>query len=57
MCYVFFSWWLTGLYTSPHMVSVRERIRINGTPLSEEDFAKFFFEVWDALDANTQVCF
>jgi folylpolyglutamate synthase len=37
------------------MVSVRERIRINGTPLSEEDFAKFFFEVWDALDANTQV--
>jgi folylpolyglutamate synthase len=39
------------------MVSVRERIRINGTPLSEEDFAKFFFEVWDALDANTQVCF
>ncbi|KIM90938.1 hypothetical protein PILCRDRAFT_811436 [Piloderma croceum F 1598] len=46
--------WKIGLYTSPHMVSVRERIRINGTPLSEEVFAKFFFEVWDALDANTQ---
>jgi folylpolyglutamate synthase len=36
------------------MVSVRERIRINGNPLSEEVFAKYFFEVWDALDANTK---
>ncbi|KAJ7507962.1 FolC bifunctional protein [Mycena galericulata] len=36
--------WKTGLYTSPHLVAVRERIRINGKPLSEEDFAKFFFE-------------
>lgn len=39
------------------MVSVRERIRINGNPLSEEVFAKFFFEVWDALDVNTKVSF
>lgn len=46
---------LQGLYTSPHMVAVRERIRINGAPLSEEDFAKFFFEVWDKLDANPVV--
>ncbi|MDD5680343.1 MAG: bifunctional folylpolyglutamate synthase/dihydrofolate synthase [Candidatus Omnitrophica bacterium] len=27
----------TGLYTSPHLVSFRERIRINGEPISEED--------------------
>src|ERR1700719_1551929 len=40
----------TGLYTSPHMVSVRERIRINGVPLSEEDFAKYFFQVFEKLD-------
>jgi folylpolyglutamate synthase/dihydropteroate synthase len=39
-----------GLYTSPHLVAVRERIRINGTPISEEQFAKFFFQVWDRLD-------
>lgn len=45
-----------GLYTSPHLVAVRERIRINGAPLSEEDFTKFFFEVWDRLDANDIVC-
>lgn len=44
-----------GLYTSPHMVAVRERIRINGRPLSEDEFAKFFFEVWDRLEANTEV--
>lgn len=34
---------------------MRERIRINGKPLSEEDFAKFFFEVWDRISEN-KVC-
>ncbi|KAF8458804.1 Mur ligase [Kalaharituber pfeilii] len=38
-----------GLYTSPHLCNVRERIRIDGTPLSEDLFAKYFFEVWDKL--------
>lgn len=41
-----------GLYTSPHMVAARERIRIDGTPLSESDFAHFFWEVWDRLEQN-----
>jgi folylpolyglutamate synthase len=41
---------LVGLYTSPHLVSVRERIQIDGKPISEEDFTRFFFEVWDRLD-------
>ena len=45
-----------GLYTSPHLVAVRERIRINGEPLSEEDFTRYFFEVWDLLQKNTKVC-
>ena len=45
----------TGLYTSPHMVSVRERIRINGVPLSEEDFAKYFFQVFEKLDKGDLV--
>ena len=26
----------TGLYTSPHLVDFRERIRVNGKPVSEE---------------------
>lgn len=38
-----------GLYTSPHLKSVRERICINGEPLSEELFTKYFFEVHDLL--------
>ncbi|KAF8477405.1 Mur ligase [Kalaharituber pfeilii] len=38
-----------GLYTSPHLCNVRERIRIDGKPLSEDLFAKYFFEVWDRL--------
>lgn len=27
--------WRTGLYTSPHLVSFRERIRVDGAPISE----------------------
>ncbi|KAK5074144.1 hypothetical protein LTS08_005103 [Lithohypha guttulata] len=39
-----------GLYTSPHLRFVRERIQINGEPLSEEKFARYFFEIWDRLE-------
>ncbi|KAL6889351.1 FolC bifunctional protein [Trichoderma longibrachiatum] len=38
-----------GTYTSPHLVSVRERIAINGNPISRDEFAAAFFEVWDRL--------
>lgn len=40
-----------GTYTSPHLLSVRERIQLNGSPISQELFARYFFEVWDALTA------
>ncbi|GMF99843.1 unnamed protein product [[Candida] boidinii] len=42
-----------GLYTSPHLKSVRERIMINGKPISEQLFAKYFFEIWDRLENTT----
>src|SRR5216684_3816323 len=29
----------TGLYTSPHLVRINERIRINGKPIGDDDFA------------------
>src|SRR5258707_624126 len=29
----------TGLYTSPHLVRINERIRLNGLPISDDDFA------------------
>ena len=38
-----------GTYTSPHLVSVRERILLDGAPISRDLFARYFFEVWDAL--------
>ncbi|KAL2808628.1 Mur ligase [Aspergillus granulosus] len=38
-----------GLYTSPHLRDTRERIRINGRPISDTRFAAEFFEVWEKL--------
>src|SRR6059058_2026525 len=29
----------TGLYTSPHLVRINERVRINGEPIGDDDFA------------------
>src|SRR5215831_15252653 len=29
----------TGLYTSPHLVRINERICINGEPINDDDFA------------------
>lgn len=41
-----------GLYTSPHLRFVRERIQIDNQPISEELFAKCFWELWDRLEAS-----
>src|SRR5271163_2584658 len=35
----------TGLYTSPHLVRVNERIQIDGAQISDEDFARLYFQV------------
>ncbi|XP_049849885.1 putative folylpolyglutamate synthase [Schistocerca gregaria] len=42
----------TGLYTSPHLVTVRERIRLNGACISEEMFAYYFWLCWDLLEKS-----
>ena len=44
----------TGLYTSPHLIEVRERIKINGKPLSKELFSKYFFEVYEKLTQHPE---
>ncbi|NXY92507.1 FOLC protein, partial [Alcedo cyanopectus] len=36
--------------SSPHLVQVRERIRINGQPLSKELFSKYFWLVYNRLE-------
>src|SRR5580692_9427851 len=35
----------TGLYTSPHLVRINERIRVNGEEISDDDFASLHGEV------------
>jgi len=35
----------TGLYTSPHLVRINERIRVNGKEISDDDFAYLHGEV------------
>ncbi|XP_040899285.1 folylpolyglutamate synthase, mitochondrial-like [Toxotes jaculatrix] len=40
----------TGFYSSPHLVHVRERIRINGWPISKQLFTKYFWEAYERLE-------
>ncbi|WP_062377158.1 bifunctional folylpolyglutamate synthase/dihydrofolate synthase [Demequina pelophila] len=35
----------TGLLTSPHLTTVRERIQIDGEPISREDFVRLWLDV------------
>ncbi|WP_131995975.1 bifunctional folylpolyglutamate synthase/dihydrofolate synthase [Acidipila rosea] len=36
-----------GLYTSPHLERVNERIQFNGEPIEDEQFARLYFQVDD----------
>lgn len=36
-----------GLYTSPHLARVNERVRVNGVDISDDDFASLYFRVDD----------
>ncbi|GMR30433.1 hypothetical protein PMAYCL1PPCAC_00628, partial [Pristionchus mayeri] len=40
----------TGFFSSPHMVHVRERIRIDGQPMSEDAFADALFAAHERLE-------
>lgn len=40
----------TGLYTSPHLIRVNERIRVDGSEIPDEDFAKSFTEVRETVE-------
>src|ERR1700712_2311710 len=35
----------TGLYTSPHLLRVNERVAVSGTDISDGDFARIFAHV------------
>jgi dihydrofolate synthase/folylpolyglutamate synthase len=38
----------TGLFTSPHLVSVRERFKLNEKIISQSELDSFLLQVWDA---------
>ncbi len=41
-----------GLYTSPHLHTYRERIRINNTPISRDEMAALVTELQPLIEAN-----
>ncbi|KAL1872953.1 hypothetical protein Daus18300_004092 [Diaporthe australafricana] len=44
-----------GTYTSPHLVTVRERICLDGEAIPQDKFTTYFFELWNRLsDAARQ---
>ena len=40
----------TGLYTSPHLEHINERIRVNGEELSDSAFAETFTRIHDSIE-------
>ena len=42
----------TGLYTSPHLERINERIRIAGEPIGDAEFAAAFGRVQTAIEAG-----
>lgn len=42
----------TGLFTSPHLIDVRERFRVNGLDISEDKFLQYFWACWTRLKEN-----
>ncbi|TYH67855.1 hypothetical protein ES332_D06G217500v1 [Gossypium tomentosum] len=43
----------TGLFTSPHLIDVRERFRLDGLEISEEKFLEYFWWCYDRLKEKT----
>ena len=49
--------WRVGLYTSPHLVSFRERIRVNGVPITEEAVAMWTERLRPEIEARQATFF
>ncbi|KAJ1400975.1 Mur-like, catalytic domain superfamily [Sesbania bispinosa] len=43
----------TGLFTSPHLIDVRERFRLDGMEICEEKFLAYFWWCYDRLKERT----
>lgn len=40
----------TGFHSSPHLVNVTERIRLNGQPITKRLFSQYFWKIYSTLD-------
>ncbi|MCZ6677759.1 MAG: bifunctional folylpolyglutamate synthase/dihydrofolate synthase [Candidatus Poribacteria bacterium] len=47
----------TGLFTSPHLITPRERCRIDFRPISEMEFARYVDQMKPAIKAVTRLAF
>ncbi len=45
----------TGLYTSPHLVNIRERMRVNGKAISEQDFVRWTQKISETLGCSDRI--
>ncbi|KAL3834018.1 hypothetical protein ACJIZ3_008754 [Penstemon smallii] len=43
----------TGVFTSPHLIDVRERFRLDGVDICEEKFLAYFWWCWDRFKEQT----
>ncbi|WOL04685.1 folylpolyglutamate synthase [Canna indica] len=43
----------TGLFTSPHLIDVRERFRLDGVEVSEKKFLEYFWWCWNRFQEKT----
>ncbi|CAB4057112.1 FPGS [Lepeophtheirus salmonis] len=47
----------TGFYSSPHLISATERIRISGRPISQEKFSDYFWPLYNKLKDSKEDIF
>ena len=47
--------YITGMFISPHLHTFRERICINGKPVSEDEFSSLVDEIWPHLEKINKV--
>ena len=45
----------TGLYTSPHLVKVNERIKVDGADIPDVEIERYIDEILGYLDTNSSV--
>jgi hypothetical protein len=47
----------TGDLQTSRLISIQKHIEVDGKPISEENFTRFCYEVWDQLEATKTVSF